>query len=149
MGKSSGNPAQRPAAKRPSLETDKVCFIIVKAREFDAQEEVMDPDYASDAVDDKFVQVLEAYRDDPTFEEIKSFIESMNEDELAELVALAWLGRGDFGAEEWPEAVALAKERHQGSTATYLLGMPMLGDYLEEGLAAFGLSCADTEAAHL
>lgn len=134
---------------RPTLDIDRVCFVIVKAREFDAQEEVMEPNYASDAADDRFVQVLEAYRDDPTFEELRSFIDAMNEDEQAELVALAWVGRGDFGAAEWPQALALAKERQRGSTAAYLLGMPMLGDYLEEGLAAFDLSCAETEASHL
>lgn len=149
MLKSGGRPRKAKPATRPTVETDKVCFVIVKAREFDAQEEVMEPGYASDAVDDGFVQVLESYPDDPTFEEIRSFIGAMNEDEQAELVALAWVGRGDFGAAEWPDTVALANERKRGSTAAYLLGMPMLGDYLEEGLAAFGLSCAETEAAHL
>ena len=133
----------------PTIDTEKVCFVILKAREFDAQEEVVEPGYASDAVDDNFVQVLEAYRDDPTFEELRSFIAALNVDEQAELVGLTWVGRGDFGGEEWADALALAKERQRGSTADYLLGMPMLGDYLEEGLAAFGLSCAEIESAHL
>lgn len=143
----SATPSAPP--ERPNIEVGKVCFVIVKAREFDAQEEVVEPGYASDAIDDKFVQVLEAYRDDPTFEEIRSFIDALNEEEQAALVALAWTGRGDFGREDWPEALATARERQRGSTAAYLLGMPMLGDYLEEGLAAFDLSCAETDAAHL
>jgi hypothetical protein len=137
------------AANQPNLNTEKVCFIIVKAREFDVKEEVIEPDYASDAVDDKFVQVLEDRADDPAVEEIKSLIEAMNEDEQLELIALAWVGRGDFGTEEWPEAVALARERRVGPTSEYLLGLPLLGDYLEEGLSAFGRNCADVEAAHL
>ncbi len=142
--------AKPPAPpERPNIEIGKVCFVIVKAREFDAQEEVVEPGYASDAIDDKFVQVLEAYRDDPTFEEIRSFVDALNEEEQATLVALAWTGRGDFGREDWPEALAMARERQRGSTAAYLLGMPTLGDYLEEGLAAFELSCAETDAAHL
>jgi hypothetical protein len=141
--------SEGPVAKQPNLNAEKVCFIIVKAREFDAKEERIEPDYASDAVDDKFVQVLEDQPDDPTVDEIRSFIEAMNEEEQVELIALAWVGRGDFGAEEWPEAVALARERRVASTTEYLLGLPLLGDFLEEGLAAFGRSCADTEAAHL
>ncbi|HXV24155.1 MAG TPA: DUF3775 domain-containing protein [Alphaproteobacteria bacterium] len=134
---------------RPELNTDTICFVIVKAREFDVQVDVEEPDYGSDAADDKFVQILEAYADNPTFAELRSFIEAMNDDEQAELVALAWIGRGDFEGTEWNDALRLAKERHSGSTALYLCGIPMLGDYLEEGLAAFGLSCADTEREHL
>ena len=137
------------AAARPEINLENVCFVIVKAREFDVQVDVEEPDYGSDAPDDKFVQILEAYADNPTFAELRSFIEAMNEDDQVELVALAWTGRGDFEPGEWDEAVRLARERHRGSTALYLCGMPLLGDYLEEGLAAFGLSCAETEQAHL
>jgi hypothetical protein len=96
------------------------------------QVEVEEPDYGSNAADDKFVQVLGAYADNPTFAELRSFIEAMNEDDQVELVALAWTGRGDFERGEWDEALRLARERHRGSTALYLCGMPLLGDYLEE-----------------
>src|SRR3546814_15793239 len=65
----------------------------------------------------------------------------MNDDEQAELVALTWLGRGDFTADEWSEALAAARERDTGPTSAYLLGIPILADYLEEGLSQFGLSC--------
>jgi hypothetical protein len=67
----------------------------------------------------------------------------LNEDEQVELVALAWLGRGTFDLDEWDEAVDTARNEHNKRTARYLLGMPMLGDYLEEGLAAFGISYVD------
>ena len=136
-------------AARPEINIENVCFVIIKAREFDVQVGVEDPDYGSDATDDKFVQILESYADNPTFAELRSFIEAMNEEDQIELVALAWTGRGDFEPDEWGEALLLAKERHSGSTTLYLCGMPTLGDYLEEGLAAFGLSCAETEQAHL
>ena len=131
------------------IDTNKVCYIIVKAREFDAQVEVAEPDYGSDAVDDAFHQVLEAYRDDPVFDEVKTVIDDMNIDEQCQLVALAWIGRGDFTAEEWGEALTTARDGHTKHTALYLLGMPILADYLEEGLAAFDLSCEDFEMGHL
>jgi hypothetical protein len=128
---------------------DKVCFIIVKARELDAQEPVVEEDYGGNPIDEGFRGVLASYADDPTFQELRAFIEALNEDEQCELVALAWLGRGDYATDEWREALAAARSRRTGPTAEYLLGTPLLGDYLEEGLAAFGLSCAEVERDHL
>ncbi|BCH23769.1 hypothetical protein MesoLjLc_34270 [Mesorhizobium sp. L-8-10] len=73
-----------------------------------------------------------------TEEELRELIDDLNIDEAAELVALAWVGRGDFDAAEWVEAVAEARQRGNKRTSSYLLGMPMLADYLEEGLEAIG-----------
>jgi hypothetical protein len=73
-----------------------------------------------------------------TEEELRELIDDLNVDEAAELVALAWIGRGDYDAAEWSEAVAAARERGNRRTSKYLLGMPMLGDWLEEGLEAIG-----------
>jgi hypothetical protein len=122
---------------------DKVCYLIVEAREFDVQEAVVDEDDDSNAIDDDFRSVLEAHEDDATFQTLKRAIDDLNEDEQVDLVALAWVGRGDFSIDEWTEAVSTARSRRSGPTSLYLLGIPVLSDYLEEGLAAFGLSCSD------
>lgn len=74
-----------------------------------------------------------------TEQELRALIGDLNVDEAAELVALAWIGRGDFSGKEWKEAVAEARQRSNNRTANYLLGMPMLGDWLEEGLEAIGV----------
>lgn len=131
------------------ISLDSVCFIIVKAREFDAQEQVVEPNPASDPIDDGFRSVLEGHADDSTYDELKTYIEDLDIDEQCALVALTWLGRGDFGAEEWNEARQLARERHSEHTAEYLLGMPMLGDHLQEGLTQLGFDCGETERRHL
>jgi len=73
-----------------------------------------------------------------TEEELRELIDDLNVDEAAELVAIVWIGRGDFDAAEWQEAVAEARQRGNKRTAKYLLGMPMLADHLEEGLEAIG-----------
>jgi hypothetical protein len=73
-----------------------------------------------------------------TEEELRELIDDLNVDEAAELVALTWVGRGDYDASEFREAVAEARRRSNNRTAKYLLGMPMLGDWLEEGLEAIG-----------
>ena len=133
----------------PSIDQEKVCFVVVKAREFDVKVEPVEPDPGSNPADGGVREVLEDYADDPTYEELKSFLDSLNEEEQANLVALAWTGRGDFGKDEWDETLTLARERANDHTADYLLGMPLLADYLEEGLAAFDLSCADFEMGRL
>jgi len=127
----------------PTIDLDKVCWVILKAREFDAKTAPVEEEPGSNPIDEDMREVLEDLPDDPVEEELKAFIDSLNEDEQVELVALAWVGRGSFSAEEWPEAVAEARRAHNDRTAEYLLGMPLLSDYLEEGLAAFGLSCVE------
>ena len=132
----------------PDINPDKVCFVIVKAREFDVQDEGLEADDLN-ASDDKFVSVYASGRDDSVRKELKEFIDGMDEDEQCELVALCWIGRGDFSPEEWKIAVAEARSRRQGSTADYLIGIPLVSDYLEEGLSRFDLSCEGFEAGRL
>jgi hypothetical protein len=83
--------------------------------------------------------LAEEESDDLSDEELRELLEDLNVDESAELVAITWIGRGDFEAEDFTLAVQEAKDRAVGSTATYLLGMPMLADYLEAGLDALSL----------
>ena len=122
-----------------------VCFLIAKGRAFDAKVGAADRDDVSQPGEDEMHDALEDYGDDPVAEEIRGVIEDLNEDEQVELVALIWVGRGDFTAAEWEEALTAARERHTGPSSTYLLGMPLLGDLLEEGFTALGYACEDYE----
>ncbi|HUB64963.1 MAG TPA: DUF3775 domain-containing protein [Methylocella sp.] len=132
-----------------SIVTEKVCFVIVKAREFDVKDAVTDPDDASNAMDDDMISVLEDHRDDPVADEIRGFIGALNLDEQIDLVALTWLGRGDGTIDDWDELRAEAARAHNKRTAAYLLGIPLLADYLVEALALFDRSCDDVEMSHL
>lgn len=140
-----------PQNNSPNLliATEKVCFIIVKAREFDAKDAVTDPNDGSNPSDDAMVSVLEDHPNDPVVLELRSFIGALDEDEQIDLVALAWLGRGDGGIEEWDDLRAEAARAHNNRAASYLLGTPLLSDYLEEGLSLFDLSCEDFEKGRL
>jgi hypothetical protein len=82
--------------------------------------------------------LAEEKTEDLTEKELRELIGDLNVDEAAELVALAWIGRGDYDASEWADALAAARERPHRRTAKYLLGMPTLADWLEEGLEAIG-----------
>jgi hypothetical protein len=132
-----------------NISSEKACFIIIKAREFDAKVEPVETDPGSNPADDGQREILEDYADDPTLAELRSAIDDLNDDEIIDLIALAWLGRGDFTRDDWPDARALARERHRPRSADYLIGMPALGDYLEEGLAALGYSCLEEEMGRL
>ncbi len=131
------------------ISQDKLCFLVVKAREFDVKTDVVEPDPGSNGTDSGMREVLEDYEDDATLSELHGAIAALNADEAADVLALVYLGRGDFGAEDWPEARRLARERNRTGLANYLTGIPLLADYLEEGFTMLGHSCADIEADHL
>lgn len=132
-----------------NISSEKICFIIVKAREFDAKVEPVEPDPGSNPADDGGREILEDYADDATLAELRSAIDDLNDDEIIDLIAVAWLGRGDFTKDNWLDARELARERHRPRSANYLIGMPALGDYLEEGLAMLGYSCMEEEMGRL
>ncbi len=131
------------------ISPEKVCFIIFKARQFDAKVAPVVPDEGSNPVDESFFDVLEDIPDDPVVAELTSFIRNLNEDELSDLVALVLVGRGDFDADDWADALAVAEGDPVVRTPRWLLGQPLLGDYLEEGLTHLGYSCAEYESEHL
>jgi len=132
-----------------AISTDRVCFIIVKAREFAAKDIVTEPDPGSNPSDDHMVSVLEDHRNDPTVRELREAIDSLSEEEQVDLVALMWLGRGDGTLQDWAQIRSDADDAHNERTAAYLLGTPLLADYLEEGLSMFGRSCEDFETGRL
>ncbi|HET7885777.1 MAG TPA: DUF3775 domain-containing protein [Bradyrhizobium sp.] len=128
-----------------SISAEKVAAIIAKARQFDVKDVVTDPDSGSNASDEGMLSVLEDHRDDPVRTELAAMIRGLNEDEQVDLVALAWLGRGDGGLDDWNDLRAEAARAHNRRTAQYLLGMPLLGDQLEEALTQFGHSVEEFE----
>ncbi|HKL64633.1 MAG TPA: DUF3775 domain-containing protein [Roseovarius sp.] len=77
--------------------------------------------------------------------ELRAFIDRLSEEEQASLVAVMWIGRGSFEAEEIEEARRTAFEEATTPCADYLIGTPHLSDHLENGLDALGLSASEDE----
>ncbi|WP_227285911.1 MULTISPECIES: DUF3775 domain-containing protein [Paracoccaceae] len=77
--------------------------------------------------------------------ELRGLVETLNEDEQAELVAIMWIGRGSFEPEDFAEALATAREEATTPTADYLIGTPHMSDHLEAGLEMLGVSATDEE----
>jgi hypothetical protein len=121
---------------------DKVCELILRLREIDMKDGATDPASGSNPTDDGAVDVLTADPDDPTEEEVREVIAGDDVDERHDLVAIAWIGRGDFEPEEWADALRTARERETQSTAITCSASRNIGDLLDEGLASLGRSCA-------
>jgi hypothetical protein len=124
---------------------DTICFIIAKAREFQAKEQVVIPETPSSPADDWALQVLADHIDDFSLQEVSSSVQDLDPEQQAELIALMWLGRGDYGIDEWESSLVDAMDQYEehDNTAQYLLAHPMVPDHLEEGLIAHGYSCED------
>ena len=138
------------AAPTLSISPEKVCFIVVKARAFDAKDVVTDPEEGSNASDDAMISVLEDHADDPVVQELRGIHRGADGGRAqVDLVTLAWLGRGDGTVDDWDELRAEASRAHNNRTASYLLGMPLLPDHLEEALSQCGQSCEEFETGHL
>ena len=125
---------------------EKIAHVIIKAREFDAKGGAWDESPEDGDAEEDPASVLESFSDDTVFQEVASFIEALNDDEQGGLVAVTWIGRGTFEVEELQEAITTARDEAVNKTSVYLLGIPLLADYLEEGLEKLGYSVDDVES---
>ena len=123
-----------------SLET--VCRLIIRAREMEAQVPGLTADEEEDPLDadDEFA-VMDDETNTVIEEEMAAALDDLADDQIAEVLALAWIGRGTYDASEWDEALEEANDRGGETPAEQLMEMPMLAGYLDAGLAAFDLSC--------
>jgi hypothetical protein len=122
-----------------SISPEKVFFIVTKSRQSDSN--AIGPDASSDSSDD----VAEDRSKSTDRSELSRFVRDLNVDEQIDLVALMWLGRGDGDLDNWRDLRSEAERAHNNRTASYLIGTPMLADYLEEALSQFGKSFEDFE----
>jgi Protein of unknown function (DUF3775) len=132
-----------------TISLEKLAFIITKAREFDVEVPSVDEDSGSNPSDDADRDVLESTGDNPTYQELVDALNSLNDPERIELLALTWVGRGDYSKEEWLDALEEASRIHDEKETDYLIGTPLLADYLKEGLSQLGYSVEDFEVGRL
>ncbi|PIE08393.1 MAG: hypothetical protein CSA74_02800 [Rhodobacterales bacterium] len=127
------------------ISPSKVARIIIRAREIDAKTGRWDRPGDEAEAD----SILESRPSDATEEELRSYIADLNRDEQAALVAIMWIGRDTFTADDFDEAVETAKHERTSPTEDYLLGIPLLSDYLTSGLEALGYDAEEYIDAHL
>lgn len=124
------------------LNRDTVQFLIDKAHEFHARDDVTFPEEPEVADEYWSSQVVADFGHDTYYQELKTTIDDLEPDQQMSLVALMWIGRGDFLISEWTDALQSAEQSWTDHTADYLIGTSLLADYLAEGLEQF-----DTESA--
>jgi len=112
--------------------------LIQKLRAVMVREGEVMPDAGGNPSDDVLPSALQEAPGNFLLEELREEIDAMDVDHKHELVALTWIGRGDFQAAEWKEALQLAEERHVGPTSKYLLSHPLVADHLANGLEELG-----------
>jgi len=125
-----------------NIQAQTLCFIIAKAREFQAKEGVVIPEEVPESSSENWArQVLADHGEDHVLQEVSGMIDDLDDDAQAELVAMMWLGRGDYTLDEWETALEDARRERSDHTPAYLLSHPQVAFYLEEGMALHGLSC--------
>jgi len=122
---------------------EKVAYIILKAREYSSSFDGWDSYEDGGGLRGDAMQAIENRVGVPETDEIAQFIRDLNEDEQISLVVLTWIGRGSHDISDWDRAVATARRERIVETDKYLLGMPLLPDFLEDGLEAMGYSIED------
>jgi len=131
-----------------TITPDSAFAILVKAREFDSKVAETDPDSGSNPSDDDGVDALEFGPSDDTQRELVSAIDDLNDDEQRDLIALIMLGRGDFTMREWTEARRAAADIGRARIPRYFAEIPLVSDYLQDGLSQFDQSIEDYMAQH-
>lgn len=117
------------------INPEKVRQIVVLARLFDGLEELSDSGSIFD-IADAMAEMSEGMAGAPVYDELRDDIRELNEEEQINLVALVWVGRGTYDPAEWEQAVSEARHAHSRRTVEYLVSLPRLSDYLEDGLEA-------------
>lgn len=134
-----------PPADEPTTELDiglaKICFVISLAREFDSQTP-LDERGDDDENDPELADVPQS----PAYQELVQFLSGLNRDEAVALVALVWLGRDDYDAEDFADVLQEAGDQSGGDPAAYLTGVPLLADHLENALSVLDLNCEGMES---
>ena len=127
------------------ISASKVARVIIRARALGAKTGRWDTPMDDAEAD----TILESRASDATESELRSYIADLNSDEQASLVAVMWIGRDTFMADDLDEAIETAKMEASAPTEDYLLGVPQLSDFLESGLDALGYDTDDLVDRHL
>lgn len=133
--------AEEPEPVPLDIAPDHVEFIILKARAVEAAVAPIEADSDEPGTmppDDEDAGVLDEHGGDQAEEELRDAIDRLSAEAGNDLLAMFWVGRGDFGRQEWDEARAQAAEQEAGDLADYLLSEPGLGNMLAEGLNTLG-----------
>ncbi len=120
------------------INPETIRFIIDRAHELQSDGDSMFTEPQVNPLEEELLGIRDTPQFDSTDTELKVVVNGLEPDQQQTIVALMWLGRGDFSLNEWEEALEAARDNWTPQTAEYLTGTPLLADYLSEGLAVHG-----------
>src|SRR3954453_9111590 len=123
------------------ISSEKVCDLIETAREIAGLVPSTAGDHTTTGDDSKLETIEEVPDKGPRRIEAIGFIAGLNVDEQTDLLALIWLGRGDYDIDEWDDALEEAEARIAARDPDYMIGDASLPQYLGDGIEAFGWTC--------
>ena len=123
------------------ISSEKVCAFIEAAREVAGKVPSTAGDRTTTGDNSRLVTIEEYPQEDSRRREMVEFVAGLDVEEQTDLLALIWLGRGDYEFAEWDDAVAEAEARIAARDPDYMIGDAALPEYLGDGLEAFGRSC--------
>ena len=128
------------------ISSEKVCAFIEAAREVAGKVASTSGDRTTTGDDSKLETIVDEpgqdlYEGDERRRQMVEFVAGLNVEEQTDLLALIWLGRGDYDIAEWDDALEEAEARIAARDPDYMIGDAGLPEYLGGGLEAFGLSC--------
>lgn len=141
-----------------SVNVEAVCRLIELAQIYHGQEGMVIPDemdtveldrsasIADSPADDAERQLMAGHGDDTSYQEFKTIVDALEPDQQQEVVALLWLGRGDYTLEEWGAILEQARDQWTPETADYLIDHPLLASYLQDALELHGHDCGEVQA---
>ena len=122
-----------------------MCAFIEAAREVAGKVPSTAGDHTTTGDDSRLVTIEVSEGDgedeDARRRQMVEFVAGLNVEEQTDLLALIWLGRGDYELDEWDDAVTEAEARIAARDPDYMIGDAALPEYLGDGLEAFGRSC--------
>jgi Protein of unknown function (DUF3775) len=127
------------------ISIEKVCAFIEAARELAGKVPSTVGDRTTTGDDSKLATIDEpegsGEDEDARRREAVEFVAGLNVEEQTDLLALIWLGRGDYELSEWDAALTEAEARIAARDPDYMIGDAALAEYLGDGLEAFGKTC--------
>jgi hypothetical protein len=125
------------------INPDKVCQFLEAAREVAGKVPATTGDHTSTGDDSPLTFMEDDGGPDPIHQQMVEFVAGLNVEEQVDLLALIYLGRGDFSLAEWDDALREAQDRIAAGDPNYMIGERALPAYLGDALDAFGKSCPD------
>jgi hypothetical protein len=123
------------------ISSQKVCDFIEVAREVAGLVPPTTGDRTTSGDDSPLLTIEDNPAADSRRSQMREFIAGLNVAEQVDLLALIFVGRGDFDIGEWDDAVREARDRIADRDPDYMIGDAALPEYLGDALNAFDITC--------